>query len=125
MDIIIIAAKILGLDESPPASRTLGPNDDVDPSGVNFAVGGTGVLTGTPTLGQQIDQLASLVENGAIRHRDLDHNSVALISTSAARDYSDIKSRNAFDQVSSLNYSTYNSFQLHINVNVLLKLDLV
>ncbi|TVU41961.1 hypothetical protein EJB05_15523 [Eragrostis curvula] len=54
-------ARILGLDESPPAYSTLGPKDDVDPSGVNLAVGGSGVLMGTPTLGQQVDQLRSLM----------------------------------------------------------------
>ncbi|TVU41257.1 hypothetical protein EJB05_14760 [Eragrostis curvula] len=49
-------ARILGLDESPPAYSTLGPKDDVD-----LAVGGSGVLMGTPTLGQQVDQLRSLM----------------------------------------------------------------
>ncbi|TVU37425.1 hypothetical protein EJB05_10739 [Eragrostis curvula] len=94
-------ANILGLDESPPAYRTLGPNADVDASGVNFAVGSTGVLLGTPTLGQQVEQMRALVRSGAIEKRDLEH-SVALISTSAGKDYGRISGESTTDDMMAL-----------------------
>ncbi|KAK3139224.1 hypothetical protein QOZ80_5AG0379810 [Eleusine coracana subsp. coracana] len=96
-------AKIMGLDESPPPLADLGQNDDddVDPSGINFAVGGTGALMGTPSLAQQVDQLDDLLKNRTIRDRDL-KDSVALISIAAGGDYSDIKGRNGYDQMTRL-----------------------
>ncbi|GJM99790.1 hypothetical protein PR202_ga16924 [Eleusine coracana subsp. coracana] len=106
-----LVAEILGLEESPPAFRTLGPNDEVDPSGVNFAVGGTGVSLGTPTLRQQVEQLRSLMRSGAIRKRDLD-DSVALISISAGRDYARISgSRSSSDEMMNLSRSVTNEMK--------------
>ena len=37
------AARILGMEESPPAERKR-EQDGVDPSGMNFAIGGAGVV---------------------------------------------------------------------------------
>ncbi|KAF8706351.1 hypothetical protein HU200_030613 [Digitaria exilis] len=85
-----ILAKILGGDESPPPSRRhWRDSDKVDPSGVNFAVGGAGVLSddrAAPSLGQQVDQLASLISSGAVETADLDR-SVALVAISTGADY--------------------------------------
>ncbi|CAN6336684.1 unnamed protein product [Urochloa humidicola] len=76
-------AKILGGDESPPPSR----QTQRDPSGVNFAVGGSGVFAGeAPSLRQQVEQLASLVSRGVVEAGDL-AESVALVSVSAGHDY--------------------------------------
>lgn len=85
------AAKILGGDESPPPSRhRWRDSDKVDPSGVNFAVGGAGALNdddrAAPSLGKQVDQLASLIKSGAVEADDLD-NSVALVAISTGSDY--------------------------------------
>ncbi|CAL4895085.1 unnamed protein product [Urochloa decumbens] len=75
--------KILGGDESPPPSR----QNQRDPSGVNFAVGGSGVFAGeAPSLRQQVEQLASLVSRGVVEAGDL-AESVALVSVSAGHDY--------------------------------------
>ena len=83
------AAKILGGDESPPPSRLQRANR-VDPSGVNFAVAGSGVFDGEATsLRRQVDQLASLVNSGIVEARDLEQ-SVALVAVSAGHDYSGI-----------------------------------
>ncbi|WVZ54859.1 hypothetical protein U9M48_005603 [Paspalum notatum var. saurae] len=79
-----ILAKILGQDESPPPSRVRRSN----PSGVNFAVGGSGVFDSAeaPSLRQQVDQFKSLLDNGIIDHGDL-QRSVALVAVSTGRDY--------------------------------------
>jgi len=83
----VFAARILGLDESPPAERSR-EQDGVDPSGMNFAVGGAGVVEGTheaPKLGTQVDKFRRLVRHGII-DKDLT-DSVALIAFSGKRDY--------------------------------------
>ncbi|KAL6656799.1 hypothetical protein ACP70R_004579 [Stipagrostis hirtigluma subsp. patula] len=85
-------AKILGLNESPPAER-LRDSDGVDySSGVNFAVSGAGAgdYEGSdeevPNLGAQINKLERLVGRG---NADLT-DSVALIAFSGSRDYADV-----------------------------------
>ena len=81
------AARTLGRDESPPAERQREQNG-VDPSGMNFAVGGAGVREGTheaPKLGTQIEEFRRLVRQGII-DKDL-NDSVALIAFSGQRDY--------------------------------------
>ncbi|XP_039778938.1 GDSL esterase/lipase At5g03610-like [Panicum virgatum] len=80
----VLMAKILGQDESPPPSRVRRSN----PSGVNFAVGGSGVFDSAeaPSLRQQVDQFKSLLDNGIIDHGDL-QRSVALVAVSTGRDY--------------------------------------
>ncbi|KAF8706971.1 hypothetical protein HU200_030496 [Digitaria exilis] len=73
----------------PPSRRHWRDSDKVDPSGVNFAVGGAGVLSddrAAPSLGQQVDQLASLISSGAVEIADLDR-SVALVAISTGADY--------------------------------------
>lgn len=80
---------MLGYDESPPAYR-LRQSDEVDPSGVNFAVSGSGVApssAGETPLANQIDQFRRLVRHGIVDGDDLD-NSVALIGLSGIHDYS-------------------------------------
>ncbi|KAJ1291529.1 hypothetical protein BS78_02G321900 [Paspalum vaginatum] len=80
-------ARIMGLKESPPAERKREQNG-VDPSGMNFAVGGAGVVEGTheaPKLGTQIDKFRRMVRHGII-DKDLT-DSVALIAFSGKRDY--------------------------------------
>jgi len=96
------AAKILGGDESPPPSRLQRANR-VDPSGVNFAVAGSGVFDGEATsLRRQVDQLASLVNSGIVEARDLEQ-SVALVAVSAGHDYNGlITHETSSNQVSSL-----------------------
>ena len=66
---------ILGQEESPPAYRLRQAND-VDPSGLNFAMAGSTVTAsssqdGPPSLGHQIDQLRRLVRHGIIDDDDL------------------------------------------------------
>jgi phospholipase/lecithinase/hemolysin len=66
--------------------------DGVDPSGMNFAVGGAGVVEGTsdaPTLGRQVDKFSRLLNHGII-DGDL-ADSVALIAFSGRRDYERFK----------------------------------
>ncbi|CAN6212093.1 unnamed protein product [Urochloa humidicola] len=80
-------ARILGLEESPPAERNR-EQDGVDPSGMNFAVGGAGVVEGTseaPNLDTQVDKFRRLVKHGIIDD-DLT-KTVALIAFSGRRDY--------------------------------------
>ncbi|CAM0152211.1 unnamed protein product [Urochloa decumbens] len=78
-----ILAMILGGDESPPPSR----QTQRDPSGVNFAVGGSGVFSGeAASLRQQVEQLASLVNRGIVEAEDL-AESVALVAVSTGHDY--------------------------------------
>ncbi|XP_034570934.1 GDSL esterase/lipase At3g09930-like [Setaria viridis] len=80
-------ARILGRKESPPAESKR-QQDGVDPSGMNFAVGGAGVVEGTsdaPNLGRQVDKFKRLVRQGTI-DEDLT-DSVALIAFSGRRDY--------------------------------------
>nr|CAB3454732.1 unnamed protein product [Digitaria exilis] len=80
-------ARILGQKESPPAERKR-EQDGVDPFGMNFAVGGAGVVEGTreaPKLGRQVDKFTRLVRHGII-DKDLT-DSVALIAFSGRRDY--------------------------------------
>ncbi|TKW35479.1 hypothetical protein SEVIR_2G375400v4 [Setaria viridis] len=80
-------ARILGRKESPPAESKR-KQDGVDPSGMNFAVGGAGVVEGTsdaPRLGRQVDKFKRLVRLGII-DEDLT-DSVALIAFSGRRDY--------------------------------------
>ncbi|CAN6330178.1 unnamed protein product [Urochloa humidicola] len=79
-----ILARMLGQDESPPAYRLRKPNQ-VDPSGVNFAMAGSGVAT-AGGLGDQIDQFRRLVRLGIINEEDL-QDSVALIGFSGGYDY--------------------------------------
>ena len=81
------AARILGMDESPPAESKR-EQDGVDPSGMNFAVGGAGVVAGTseaPKLGRQVDKFKRMVRHGIIDDDLTD--SVALIAFSGRRDY--------------------------------------
>jgi len=82
-----ILAKILGGDESPPPSRLQRANR-VDPSGVNFAVAGSGVFDDgeATSLPRQVEQLASLVNSGIVEARDLEQ-SVALVAVSTGHDY--------------------------------------
>ncbi|CAN6212091.1 unnamed protein product [Urochloa humidicola] len=84
-------ARILGLDESPPAERKR-EQDGVDPSGMNFAVGGAGVVEGTseaPNLGTQVNKFKRLVKHGIIDDDLTD--TVALIAFSGRRDYERFK----------------------------------
>ncbi|PWZ36881.1 GDSL esterase/lipase [Zea mays] len=56
-------ARILGREESPPAESKR-EQDGVDPFGMNFAVGGAGVVEGTreaPKLGTQVDRFRRLM----------------------------------------------------------------
>jgi phospholipase/lecithinase/hemolysin len=73
---------ILGGDESPPPSRR--SSQRVDPSGVNFAMAGSGVLDGA--LRSQVEQMASPVSRGLVDAEDL-QESVALVAASAGHDY--------------------------------------
>ncbi|XP_062190026.1 GDSL esterase/lipase At5g03600-like [Phragmites australis] len=84
-------ARIMGREESPPAESQREQNG-VDPSGMNFAVGGAGAYNGTheaPKLGKQIDKFRSLVKQGIIE-KDL-KDSVALIAFSGKHDYAHVK----------------------------------
>lgn len=102
---VVIAAKILGRDESPPAYRIwVDEDDDGSPfAGLNFAVAGSGVFKGNgsevaTSLGHQIDQLSDLVDDGDVDRQDLE-DSVALIA-SIPRDYQLLKDFNSDDEVS-------------------------
>ncbi|CAN6335366.1 unnamed protein product [Urochloa humidicola] len=87
-------ARILGrVDESPPPSRLREANE-VDPSGVNFAMAGSGALVASPgedssSLATQVAQFRRLVRHGIVDQVDLD-DSVALIAFSGLRDYRSI-----------------------------------
>ncbi|CAN6166415.1 unnamed protein product [Urochloa humidicola] len=78
---------MLGQDESPPAYRLRKANK-VDPSGVNFAMAGSGVATAVQGggLGDQIDQFRRLVRLEIIKEEDL-QDSIALIGFSGGNDY--------------------------------------
>ncbi|KAK3127457.1 hypothetical protein QOZ80_7AG0573590 [Eleusine coracana subsp. coracana] len=85
-------ARILGKDLSPPAERRR-EQDAVDPFGMNFAVGGAGVVEGmreAPNFGTQVDKFRRLVKHGII-NKDL-KDSVALIAFSGKRDYARVGS---------------------------------
>ncbi|TVU38320.1 hypothetical protein EJB05_11683, partial [Eragrostis curvula] len=89
-------AKILGMDESPPAERLRGKKG-VDPSGMNFAVCGAGAYIKldedpVPTFGEQIDSFRRLVKHDII-DRDL-NGSVALVAFSGSADYAGDEFRN-------------------------------
>ncbi|CAN6175901.1 unnamed protein product, partial [Urochloa humidicola] len=84
-------ARILGGKDSPPPESQREQNG-VDPFGMNFAVGGAGVVKGTkeaPNLGTQINKFKTMVKHGIIDD-DLNH-SVALIAFSGKRDYAHVK----------------------------------
>jgi hypothetical protein len=99
----IHAARMLGQDESPPAYR-LREADEVDPSGVNFAMAGSGVGPSAqgvaPSLGKQIDQLQRLVRHGIVDKEDL-QDSMALIAFSGGVDYGVLSVAAPSDDVSS------------------------
>ncbi|GJN32803.1 hypothetical protein PR202_gb21333 [Eleusine coracana subsp. coracana] len=85
-------ARILGKDLSPPAERRR-EQEAVDPFGMNFAVGGAGVVEGmreAPNFGTQVDKFRKLVKHGII-NKDL-KDSVALIAFSGKRDYARVGS---------------------------------
>ncbi|CAN6205830.1 unnamed protein product [Urochloa humidicola] len=85
-------AKILGLEESPPPQRVR-REDGVDlSSGMNFANGNGGVLTGW-NLDTQIDVFRKLLRHGIIDSKDL-NQSVALVAISD-EDYADFPSEKA------------------------------
>jgi hypothetical protein len=82
-------AKIIGHRASPPAYLGDEWDDVMDPAGMNFAFGDSGVLdvpSGVPRLGKQVQQLASLIKAGVVDDRDL-KGSVALVAYSG-NDYS-------------------------------------
>ncbi|KAL6597352.1 hypothetical protein ACP70R_046792 [Stipagrostis hirtigluma subsp. patula] len=84
-----LVAKILGLEGSPRPYRLQQNLDETDRSGVNFATARSGVyemFQGVPTLGNQISQFKSMIEDGMINDQYL-KESVALISVSDSRDY--------------------------------------
>nr|CAB3462849.1 unnamed protein product [Digitaria exilis] len=94
---------MLGYDESPPAYRLV-PADEVDPSGVNFAMSGAGVApsaAGETPLATQIDQFRRLVRHGIVDDDDLD-NSVALIGLSGIHDYSGLSIVSSDDEIATL-----------------------
>ena len=92
------SARILGLDESPPAAHRLQQSkDDVDASGVNFATAGASAYD---SLSRQIDKLSRLVTRGTIEDRDLDDSiGVALIAFNGAGDYASVTVSTSSDQV--------------------------
>jgi len=82
-------AKIVGHRASPPAYLGDEWDDVLDPAGMNFAFGDSGVMdvpSGVPRLGKQVQQLASLIKAGVVDDRDL-KGSVALVAYSG-NDYS-------------------------------------
>nr|CAB3455466.1 unnamed protein product [Digitaria exilis] len=81
-------AKIMGHRESPPPYTYDDWADGIDDAGLNFAVGGSVVhrTAGTPKLGDQVQQLRSLIRDGTVTRGDL-NGSVALIAISG-NDYS-------------------------------------
>jgi len=90
-------AKIMGKRESPPAYNGDGwDGDTADPSGMNFAVGGAGVMQapnaasvgGAPTLRAQVRQLRDLVRDGVLQDKDFEE-SVALVAFSG-NDYAQV-----------------------------------
>ena len=92
-------AKIMGKRESPPAYNGDGWDGEVvDPSGINFAVGGAGVLQAPPgaapagarvaTLHAQVRQLRDLVRDGVLQDKDFEE-SVALVAFSG-NDYAQV-----------------------------------
>ena len=91
-------AKIMGKRESPPAYNGDGwDGDTVDPSGMNFAVCGAGVLQApnaasvgrAPTLRAQVRQLRDLVRDGVIDEDKDFKESVALVAFSG-NDYAQV-----------------------------------
>lgn len=85
-----IAAKTLGLDESPPPYRIWNRNDE-DFNGVNFAVAHSRVLRqgSLPLLSQQINQLSRVVDAKDIGDSDLE-DSGALVAISGNEDYQSV-----------------------------------
>ncbi|KAF8698990.1 hypothetical protein HU200_034822 [Digitaria exilis] len=81
-------AKIMGHRESPPPYTYDDWADGIDDAGLNFAVGGSVVLrtAATPKLGDQVQQLRSLIRDDTVTRGDL-NGSVALIAISG-NDYS-------------------------------------
>ncbi|CAN6362049.1 unnamed protein product [Urochloa humidicola] len=97
-------ARILGIDdESPPAYRLRKANE-VDPSGVNFAIVGSGASSSSDEgegLGTQVDQLRRLARHGIVDQQDL-RDSVALIAFSGALDYQSVTVSTTSDEVRAL-----------------------
>jgi hypothetical protein len=95
-------------DESPPPYRLRKANE-VDPSGVNFAIAGAGALLGSSqdddplSLSTQTDQFRRLVNHGIVDEQDLD-DSVALIAFSGLWDYQTATVGDNYDDVSSFLY---------------------
>jgi hypothetical protein len=80
---LVFAARILRLDEYPLVERNR-EQDEIDPSGMKFAVGGAGIVEGmheAPKLGTQVDKFWRLVRHDII-DKDLT-DSVALIAFSS------------------------------------------
>ncbi|KAL6653450.1 hypothetical protein ACP70R_009028 [Stipagrostis hirtigluma subsp. patula] len=103
-----IAKIILGPGkQSPPAYMDQEQDDDVDSTGLNFAVAGSGVLEvpegeeEVPSLGTQIGQLSRLLRYRVIQKQDL-RDSVALIAVSAGRDYRAVEEATSSDDLADL-----------------------
>ncbi|KAG0541345.1 hypothetical protein BDA96_02G008200 [Sorghum bicolor] len=99
-------AKIMGKRESPPAYNGDGWDGEVvDPSGLNFAVGGAGVMRAPPgaapagarvaMLRAQVTQLRDLVSDGLLDDKDFDE-SVALVAFSG-NDYAQVGDADGFE----------------------------
>ncbi|CAL4911979.1 unnamed protein product [Urochloa decumbens] len=93
-------ARILGIDDESPPPYRLRKANEVDPSGVNFAIVGSGASSGEG-LGAQVDQLRRLVNHGMVDEQDLG-DSVALIAFSGAHDYQSVTVTTAADEVRAL-----------------------
>ncbi|CAN6330285.1 unnamed protein product [Urochloa humidicola] len=99
-------ARILGRnDESPPPSRPREANE-VDPSGVNFAMAGSGALVASPgedssSLATQMAQFRRLVRLHIVDQVDL-NDSVALIAFSGLRDYRSVTVSTSTDDMRAL-----------------------
>ncbi|CAO1943674.1 unnamed protein product [Urochloa humidicola] len=94
-------AMMLGNNEESPPPYS--PNmEEVDGSGVNFAIPFSGALNKGPqepaSLGSQVDQLRRLVNRGMIDDADLDE-SVALVSVSNGHDYVQVSDSTSPDQM--------------------------
>lgn len=101
--LLIIAARILGRDESPPAYRVWldEDNDGHQFTGINFAVAGSSVYNGNgpevaTSRGDQIARFGDLVNAGDIDLED----SVALVAVSGINDYRSIYDYSSDDEVS-------------------------
>ncbi|CAO2143039.1 unnamed protein product [Urochloa humidicola] len=93
-------ARMLGIDDESPPPYRLRKANEVDPSGVNFAIVGSGVNS-EQGLGTQVDQLRRLVRHGIVDQQDLD-DSVALIAFNGAYDYQSVTVTSTSDQVRAL-----------------------